>query len=94
MTWRNFVNRLEITARRRGLAIAVVYGLSLAVRFTSAAGEEVEIPAPSVQRTKPIMSIMTAASPWLPYEDWAPNAQPIVFRPGWPLGSAGCRMGM
>ena len=94
MTWRNFVNRLEITSRRRGLAIAVVYGLSLAVRFTSAAGEEVEIPAPSVQRTKPIMSIMTAISPRLPYEDWAPNAQPKVFRPGWPLGSAGCRIGM
>jgi hypothetical protein len=40
------------------------------------------------------MSIMTGASPRLPYEDWAPNAQPIVFRPGWPLGSAGCRMGL
>jgi hypothetical protein len=94
MTWRNFVNRLEIRPRRRGLATAVVYGLSLAVRFTSATGEEVEIPAQSVQRVKPIISIMTAASPRLPYENWAPNAQPIVFRPGWPLDSAGCRMGM
>jgi hypothetical protein len=94
MTWRNFVNRLEITSRRKGLAMAVVYGLSLAVRFTSAAGEEVEIPAQSAQRTKPIMSIMTGASPRLPHEDWAPNAQPMVFRPGWPLGSAGCRVGM
>lgn len=94
MIWRNFVNRLEITSRRRGLAMAVVYGLSLAVRFTSAAGEEVEIPVQSVQRTKPIISIMTAVSSRLPYEDWAPNAQPIVFRPGWPLGSTGCRLGM
>ena len=94
MTWKNFVSRLAITSRRRGPAIAVVYGLSLAVRFTSAAGEEVEIPALSVQRTKPMMSIMTGASPRLPYQDLAPNAQSIVFRPGWPLGSAGCRMGM
>jgi hypothetical protein len=94
MTWRNFVNRLEIASRRRGFATAVVYGLSLAVRFTSATGEEVEIPVQSVQRTKPIISIMTAASPRLPYEDWALNAQPIVFRPGWPLGSAPCHMGM
>jgi len=94
MTRSNFVNRLEITVRRRGLATAVVYGLSLAVRFTSAAGEEVEIPAPSVPTTKPMMSIKTAASPRLPYQDWALNAQPTVFSPGWPLGSAGCRTGM
>jgi len=94
MIWSNFVSRLAITSRRRGPAIAVVYGLSLAVRFTSAAGEEVEIPAQSVQRTKPVMSIMTGASSRLPYEDWGPNAQPIVFRPGWPLGSAACRVGL
>ena len=94
MIWSNFVNRQEITLRRRGLATAVVYGLSLAVRFTSATGDEVELPAQSVQRTKPVMSIMTAASPRLPYENWAPNAQPIIFRLGWPLGSASCRMGM
>ena len=93
MTWSNFVNRLEITARRRGLATAVVYGLSLAVRFTSAAGEEVEIPAP-LPTTRPMMSVMTAASSRWPYQDWALNAQPMVFRPGWPLGSAGCRTGM
>jgi hypothetical protein len=95
MTWRNFVKRQAITSRRRGLASAVVFGLSLAVRFTSAAGEEVEIPAQSVQRTKPVISVLTGASPRLPYEDWAPNsAQPIVFRSSWPLGSPGCRAGM
>jgi len=95
MIWRDFVNGLAITSRRRCLATAVVYGLSLAVRFTSAAGEEVEIPAPSVQRTKPVMSIKTRAGPRLPYEDWTQNtAQPIVFRLGWPQGSANCRAGM
>ena len=95
MICRNFVNRLGITSRSRGLATAAMYGLSLAVRFTSAAGEEVEIPAPSMQRTKPVMSIMTRVSPRLPYEDLAPNAAPpIVFRSGWPLSSPGCRTGM
>ena len=95
MIWRNFVNRLAITSRRRGLATAVVYGLSLAVRFTSAAGEQVELPAQSVQRAKPVISILTGASPRLPYEDWAPKAaQPIGFRSGWPLGLPGCRSGM
>jgi len=95
MIWRNFVNGLAITSRRRCLATAVVYGLSLAVRFISAAGEEVEIPAPSVQRTAPLMSIKSGAGPRLPYEDWTQNAaQPIVFRLGRPPGSANCRAGM
>jgi hypothetical protein len=39
MIGKNFVSWLAITSRRRGLATAVVYGLSLAVRVTSAAGE-------------------------------------------------------
>ena len=95
MIWRSFVNRLAITSRRRGLATAVVYGLSLGVRFTSAAGEQVEIPVQSVQKAKSVISILTRASPRLPYEDWAPNpAQPIVFRSAWPLGSPGCRASM
>ena len=49
MTWKNFVSRLAIAPRRRLVATAIVYGLSLAVRFTSATGEEVEIPAQSLQ---------------------------------------------
>ena len=53
MIWKNFVSRLAITSRRRGLATAIVYGLSLAVRFTSATGEEVEIPPQSAQRRTP-----------------------------------------
>ena len=40
MIWKNFVSRPAIRSSRRGLATTVVYGLSLAVRFTSAAGEE------------------------------------------------------
>ena len=82
MVWRNFVNRLAITSKRRGLAAAVVYGLSLGVRFTSAAGEEVEIAPPSVQRTVSAFSIMAGARAPFPYQN---SAQPIVFRSGWPL---------
>ena len=77
MIGKNFVSRLAITSSRRGLATAVVYGLSLAVRFTSAAGEEVEIPPQSAQRAH-----------LLPYEDWGrKSVQPIVFRQGWSPGS-------
>ena len=86
MTWKNFVSPLAISARRKVVASAVVYGLSLAVRFTSATGEQVEIPAQSEQRTSLVMSIMTKDSAQLPYADWAPDAaQPIFFRPGWRL---------
>jgi hypothetical protein len=84
----NFVSRVAITSTRRGLATAVVYGLSLAVRFTSAAGEEVEIPPQSAQRAHPLISIMTRDSSHLPYEDWSrKSVQPVVFRQGWPSGS-------
>ena len=99
MIWKNIVRHRAIAPRRRFVATALVYGLSLAVRFTSATGEEVEIPAQWMQRTKPMMSIMTGASHRLPYEDWAANAtQPIVFRAGSPQRSQaaarGCEFSM
>ena len=88
MIGKNFVSRLAVTSTRRGLAAAVVYGLSLAVRFTSAAGEEVDIPPQSAQRMHPLISVMTADSSRLPYQDWVrKSVQPIVFRQGWPPGS-------
>ena len=93
MIGKNFVSRLAITSPRRGLATAVVYGLSLAVRFSSAAGEEVEIPPQSAQRAHPLISILARDSSRLPYQDWSPKfAHPIVFRQGWPQRSAlpGC----
>jgi hypothetical protein len=92
MTWKNLVSPLAITSRRRVVASAVIYGLSLSVRFTSAAGEEVEIPAQSVARTSPVISIMASNGAQLPYQGWSPrSAQPIAFRQGEPLGSGGCR---
>ena len=86
MAWKNLIGPCAITSRRRVVASALLYGLSLSVRFTSAAGEEVEIPAQSVQRTNPVMSILTKDGAQLPYADWGPNAaQPIFFRHRWPL---------
>jgi hypothetical protein len=84
MTWKTFANRLAIKSRQRGLATAAIYGLSLAVRFTSAAGEEVEIPAQSIQRSHPVIAIMTSDRAALPYQDWGRiPVQPIVLRHGW-----------
>src|SRR5438046_7092836 len=91
MIWKTFVNRLVITSRRKGPATALVYGLSLGIRFTSAAGEEVEIPAQSVQRTNPVISIMAKAGAQLPYQDWSPNpSQLVTFHGDWRLPSVGC----
>jgi hypothetical protein len=92
MTWKHLVNPLAITTRRRVIASAVLYGLSLSIRFTSAAGEEVELPAQSVQRASPVISIMTTNRAQLPYQDWSANSTyPIVFRSGWLPGFRGCR---
>ena len=87
MTWKNHVALLLVIApRRRAVATAIVYGLSLAVRFTSATGEPVKIPAQFVQTTNPGMSIITGDGGRLRYADWGPNAaQPISFRHAGPL---------
>jgi hypothetical protein len=83
VTLKNFVSLLAIAPRRRGVATAFMYGLSLAVRFTSAAGEKVEIPPQFMQPANPIISMMTRDGAELPYAEWSPNtAQPIFFRRG------------
>ena len=43
MAWKNFIGPHAITSRRRVVASALMYGLSLTVRFTSPTGEETEI---------------------------------------------------
>lgn len=93
MTWRSLASPVAIKLRRRVVAPAVFYGLSLAVRFTSAAGEEVEIPPQPAQRTHPVISIMTVDGAHLPHLDCgAKPAQPILLRHGWPPRSSppGC----
>ena len=84
MTSKTFVTVLAIAPRRRLVATTIVYGLSLAIRFTSATGEEVEIPAQSMPRPNPVMSIMTRDGALLPYADWGPSTdQPMIFRHRW-----------
>lgn len=83
MAWKSFT----IAPRRRAVATALVYGLSLTVRFTSTMGEEA--PAQATQATNPLRSIMLNdrfynGSPPKP-------ALPIGFQRGWPLGPRICR---
>ena len=81
-----FISLLAIVPRRRIAATAIVYGLSLAIRFTSATGEEMEIPAQSMQRTNPVMSFVIRDGVQLPYADWSPSTgQPMIFRHRWSL---------
>ena len=89
MAWKNLVSPLAVTTRRRVVASAILYGLSLSIRFTSATGEEVQIPPQSVQRSHPVISLMARSGAQLPYQDWGSRAaQPIVYRHGWPPGPA------
>jgi hypothetical protein len=82
---RNFVCSLAIAQRRRGIATALVYGLSLAVRFASATGEQTEIPPQVLQRSNLVTSIMINDGGRLFYKDW-----PIAFQRDGSLGSRGC----
>jgi hypothetical protein len=80
MAAKNFVNPHAIRPRRKIVATALVYGLSLAVRFTSAAGEETEVPPPAPRSAYPITSIMINDGGRTFYKDWPRPAQPIAFR--------------
>jgi hypothetical protein len=85
MTWKNLVGEHAITSRRRVVASALMYGLSLTVRFTSATGEETENPSQAAQRSL-LSSIMIRGGASTFSRDWsAMSAQPIVFRHS-PLG--------
>jgi hypothetical protein len=90
MTWKNIVGPHAITSRRRVLASALMYGLSLTVRFTSATGEETENPPQAVQSTGPMLSIMLKdGAPISRY--WPPQpVHSIVLQRGQSLGSRGC----
>jgi len=77
MAWKH----LAVASRRRAAGTALVYGLSLTVRFTSPTGEEAS--APATQGTNLITSIMiNNGSPSKP-------VLPIALR-GWPLGPRSC----
>jgi hypothetical protein len=84
MAWKHFVGPRAITSRRRVVASAVMYGLSLTVRFTSSAGDETETRPQVAQRTDPASIIF--------YKDWPVKpAPPIGFHSGRLPGSRGCQ---
>jgi hypothetical protein len=87
MIWKN-LGPVAITSRRRVVTSAVVYGLSLAVRFTSAAGEEIEVSAQAAQRAHAMLSIMINDGGQIPQKNWLTRvAQPLAFR-DWPSATA------
>ena len=88
MTWKKIVGSHAITSRRRVVASALMYGLSLTVRFTSATGEETENPPQAAQSAGPMLSIMLKDG--VP-RDWPPKpAHSIVFQRNLSLSSR-CR---
>ncbi|MGY2906503.1 hypothetical protein ACVWVY_005524 [Bradyrhizobium sp. URHC0002] len=90
MAWNNLIGPYAITSRRRVVASALMYGLSLTVRFTSATGEETESPAQAAQATSSMLSIMIKDGAPIS-TDWPLKpARSIVFQRGWPLSSRGC----
>ena len=71
--------------RRRIIASALVYGLSLSVRFTSATGEQVEVPSLATA------SIVARDDTPTSYNGWPlrPN-EPISLQLGWPPVTRRC----
>jgi hypothetical protein len=79
MTWKNLVGPYAITSRRRVVASALMYGLSLTVRFTSPVSENAEVPAQAILNDS--VQIISMASP----------SRPAPAYLGWPVASGGCR---
>ena len=88
MSW-NLVSFPAIAPRRRLVATTIMYGLSLAIRFTSATGEEIEIPPQAIQSANPA-AIMIRDGTQLFHDRPPRSAQPVGFT-SWLLSSRGCR---
>ena len=88
MFWTNSTSRLVNTSRRKVLATALMYGASMTVRSSSAAGEETKPAKHFPERNDPMTTVATKDGVQIFYKDWGPKtAQPIVFHHGWPLSS-------
>lgn len=91
MTWKNLVGPYAISSRRRVVASAIMYGLSLTVRFAAPTGEEAEHPAQAAQNVNPMLSILIKDG--VPISgDWPLKpAHAIVFQRNSSRSNAGCR---
>lgn len=76
MDWKHFA----IAPRRKAVATALMYGLSLTVRFTSPTAEEAQ--AQTAQSANPATSMLDRGWPGKP-------AVPVALR-GWPFGPRSC----
>jgi hypothetical protein len=86
MNWKHCVALLAFMPRRRAVASAIIYGLSLSVRFTSATGEQVEVP------TLATASIMIRDETLRSYNGWPLRpTEPIALQLGWPLAPRRCQ---
>ena len=93
MAWKHYVALPAIAPRRRLVATALVYGLSLAVRFTSATGEEMEILPQAVQSVRPVKSIIFNDGSQL-FSDWPLKPAQSIGSPRWLLDPRSCRGGL
>lgn len=85
MIWKNCIALPAIVPRQRIIASALVYGLSLSVRFTSATGEQVEVPSPAAA------SIAARDDTPTSYNGWPLRpTEPIALQLGWPLVERRC----
>ncbi|MGY4476653.1 hypothetical protein [Bradyrhizobium sp. USDA 3364] len=92
MAWKDFGSSLAITRRRRIVATALMYGLTLTVRFTSTTSADADASAQAFQEANPITSIMISDSAPILHGDWlAAAVQPIAFRRSGSLAPQACR---
>ena len=93
MAWNKLIGPLAITSRRRAVASALMYGLSLTVRFTSPTGEETENPVHVSQGMHPVSAIMLSDAGQIFRNFPAKAAHSIVFQRGRPFNPGSCRAG-
>ncbi|MDE5442337.1 hypothetical protein GWG65_12940 [Bradyrhizobium sp. CSA207] len=78
MHWKH----LAIAPRRKAIATALLYGLSLTVRFTSPTAEEA--PVPTAQSANPATAILIN-------QGWPRKPMVPVALRGWPSGPRSCQ---
>lgn len=93
MAWKHYVALPAIVPRRRVISTALLYGLSLAVRFTSATGEEMEVSPQAIQSVSPAKSIIFNDGPQL-FSDWPLKPAQPIGSPRWLLDPRSCRSGL
>ena len=86
MIWTDFGSSLALTRRRRVVATALMYGLTLTVRLTSATGDEADAPA-KAQGSDPMASIMINDRAPILIGDWHRGAS--LYSRGCPAACEG-----